>query len=75
MARKLQIIGKFPSESNPESAQSDWSQTDETQYDFIKNKPQPISDMTIEMICEDLGILTGEDGTIITDEDGSVLLI
>ncbi len=37
--KKLQIVGSMIS-------QSDWNQTDETQADYIKNKPQIDNELT-----------------------------
>lgn len=34
--KRIQIIGGFP--------QADWNQTDEIKSDYIKNKPQEVSD-------------------------------
>lgn len=56
----------------PEQKQSDWSQTDETAVDFIKNKPSEKS--ALELIVE-MGLVepaAAEDGSIYTDENGAM---
>ena len=58
-------------------AQSDWNQEDETQLDFIKNKPNiTTDDELIDMMLETdvLPVVTDSDGTIFADEHGQILL-
>lgn len=60
----------------PEQVQSDWSQTDETAVDFIKNKPDETDALVLAM---ELGFIdsvtTAADGSIYTDENGVVYTI
>lgn len=57
---------------------SDWAQTDETQLDFIKNKPyEETEDDALELLAE-MGVLeatTNEEGFVLTDENNNILTI
>ena len=66
--KKLQIIDSIVK-------QVDWNQTDETQKDFIKNKPD--EEDALELVSE-MGIIdpvTDETGAVLTDENGYILTI
>jgi len=58
--------------------QSDWNQTDETQNDFIKNKPyEETEDDALELLAE-MGVLEATvdtDGAILTDENNNILTV
>lgn len=52
--------------------QADWSQTDETAPDYIKNKPDEAD--ALELVAE-TGLvepMTDENGSIFTDENGAI---
>ena len=52
--------------------QSDWSQTDETKMDFIKNKPN--ENDALALLVE-MGLITpavAADGTIFVDNEGAI---
>lgn len=58
--------------------QSDWNQTDDTQKDFIKNKPEEATDEEIMDVLLEVGILPAlvdTDGAIYTDDSNNILLI
>ena len=58
--------------------QSDWNQTDDTQKDFIKNKPEEATDEEIMDVLIEVGILPAlvdADGAIYTDDSNNILLI
>ena len=57
--------------------QSDWNQEDETQADFIKNKPNiTTDDEFITMLMEEdmFPVVADADGSVLADENGNILL-
>ena len=52
--------------------QSDWAQTDETQLDFIKNKPNENDALTLLAETGFIDPATAADGSIFTDNDGAI---
>ena len=57
---------------------ADWNQTDETQKDYIKNKPlEATDDEIIDMLFEidGIGAILNSDNSIITDSDNTIILI
>ena len=62
----------------PLDVQADWKQTDDTQVDYIKNKPyEETSDDALDLLAE-MGVLeatTNEEGFILTDENNNILTI
>lgn len=57
--------------------QSDWNQEDETQADFIKNKPDITTDNEFIMMLmeEDMfPVVADADGSVLADENGNILL-
>jgi hypothetical protein len=57
--------------------QSDWNQEDETQADFIKNKPDiTTDDEFIMMLMEEdmFPVVADADGSVLADENGNILL-
>ena len=57
--------------------QSDWNQEDETQADFIKNKPNiATDDEFIMMLMEEdmFPAVADADGSVLADENGNILL-
>lgn len=60
-----------------ENSVADWSQTDETAVDFIKNKPEiATDDEIIEMLTQEdmFPVVTDSDGAILADESDNILL-
>lgn len=61
-----------------EDVQADWKQTDETQKDFIKNKPDVATDDDIIDLMLDMDmmpVVQDADGTILVDSDNTIILI
>lgn len=59
----------------PEQVQSDWTQTDETALDFIKNKPDIATDEDVMGMLSELGMVnpvTTSDGSILTSPTGEI---
>ena len=57
--------------------QSDWQQSDDTQSDYIKNKPTIATDDEIIKMLIDTDmfpVVTDSDGSILADENGDILL-
>ena len=57
--------------------QSDWNQEDDTQIDYIKNKPEiATDDEIIAMLMEEdmFPVVTDSDGSVLADESGNILL-
>ena len=55
---------------------ADWSQTDTTAVDYIKNKPDIATDEEIVellMQVDMLPAITDSDGSVLSDEDGNIL--
>lgn len=58
-----------------ELVQSDWTQTDETALDFIKNKPDIATDEDVMGMLSELGMVnpvTTSDGSILTSPTGEI---
>ena len=75
--KKAEEITDIISEMS-EQTQSDWNQTDETQNDYIKNKPiEETEDDALELLAE-MGVLevtVDTDGSILTDENNNILTV
>lgn len=64
-SKKIQILDSIVK-------QADWDQTDETQKDFIKNKPDEADALAL---ATEMGLIeptTASDGSIYTDENGVI---
>ena len=62
----------------PEVVQSDWEQTDETQLDFIKNKPDVITPDAMLTLLYETGLvmpIADVDDSILMTSDNKILLI
>lgn len=60
-----------------EQVQADWSQTDETAVDYIKNKPKiATDDEIIEMLTQEdmLPVVADFDGSLLADGNNNILL-
>lgn len=55
-----------------EIVQSDWSQTDETATDYIKNKPDEADALALAMDMNLISPVSADDGSIYTDENGAL---
>lgn len=55
--------------------QSDWNQTDETQLDFIKNKPTEKDAIAILAEMNFVEPVANADGSVFTDGDGNVYVL
>ena len=75
--KKAEEITDIISEMS-EQTQSDWNQTDETQFDYIKNKPiEATADDALELLAEMevFEAATDSDGSVFTDENNNILTI
>lgn len=71
------LLKQLIEEGSVNQIQSDWNQEDETQADFIKNKPNiTTDDEFIMMLMEEdmLPAVADADGSVLADENGNVLL-
>lgn len=69
--KKLQIIDKI-------TKQPDWSQTDETASDFIKNKPVEMTNDDALNLLSELSIvepIKNENGAVFTNENGAIFVL
>ena len=57
------------------SSQSDWSQTDSTKPDYIKNKPDEDDAIALLMEMNLIDPVVADDGSIYTDENGAMYTI
>lgn len=55
-----------------ENSVADWSQTDETAADYIKNKPDEEDALSLVADMNLVSPITAEDGSIYTDENGAI---
>lgn len=58
--------------------QSDWNQTDATKMDFIKNKPEELTDEEFLQLLMDMDIvqpLSDNNGTVYTAADNKVYVL
>ena len=63
--KKLQILDSV-------TKQADWNQTDETQKDYIKNKPDEVDALELVAIMRLVSPTIANDGSIYTDKNGMV---
>ena len=71
------LLKQLIEEGSVDQIQPDWNQEDETQADFIKNKPDiTTDDEFIMMLMEEdmLPAVADADGSVLADEHGNVLL-
>lgn len=71
------LLKQLIEESSGNAVQSDWNQEDETQADFIKNKPNiTTDDEFIMMLMEEdmFPVVADADGSVLADENGNILL-
>ena len=71
------LLKQLIEEGSVNQIQPDWNQEDETQADFIKNKPNiTTDDEFIMMLMEEdmLPAVADADGSVLADENGNVLL-
>lgn len=61
--KKLQILDSI-------TKQADWNQTDETQKDFIRNKPNEEEALAILAEMEFITPVTAADNSVFTDSNG-----
>ena len=52
--------------------QSDWAQTDETQFDFIKNKPNENDALALLAETGFIDPVAAADGSVFTDSEGNI---
>lgn len=71
------LLKQLIEEGSVNQIQSDWNQEDETQADFIKNKPDITTDNEFIMMLmeEDMfPVVADADGSVLADENGNILL-
>lgn len=77
LAKMIDKINDIPTkmselEDDLPVVQADWNETDETQSDYIKNKPSDIDAMELAMEFELISPVADENGSIYTDENGAI---